>query len=244
MKKHSLSICVLIIFIVLWQLLVTLFEVSPVILPAPTSIILCIITNWQLLLIHFIYTFSEAIVGIVLGIMFGIGFAIFLFNFPLVQRIVIPYVNTLQMVPAIVIAPLFALWFGFGFFPKILLIVIFSSFPILITTLNSFRLVDAEKIAYLDTLDATKIQLYRYLYLPACLEQIFASIRIATTYALINAIFAEYMGAKYGLGVYLNRAASSFSTDEVFAVIFIIIITTLTMLKIVDIIEKSVTKWR
>lgn len=71
----------------------------------------------------------------------------------------------------------------------------------------------------------------------------FCKHKITTIYAFINAIFAEYMGAKYGLGVYLNCASSSFDTSGVFAIIIVIIVVTLSMLKIVDILEKKVIKW-
>lgn len=244
LKKNKLSIVVFFLILIFWQFVVVVANISPILLPKPTDIISALIENLQILSIHFLYTLTEAVVGIVLAIIVGVGSGVALFNMPVVQKIVIPYVNVLQMIPGIVIAPLFALWFGFGFFPKILLIIIFCSFPILITTLNSFKLVNHDSLMYLKSLNASPYQLYRYLYLPSSLPQIFASIKIATTYALINAIFAEYMGAKYGLGVYLNRAAASFATVDVFAVIVVIVFTTLGLLKIVDILEKRIIKWR
>lgn len=221
-----------------------IFEIPKYILPSPSSIIATMITNYQMILMHTSYTVFEAIIGIILAIIIGVAVAIGLFKFELLERILMPYINILQTIPAIVIAPLFAMWFGFGLFPKVLLIVIFCAFPIIVATTSSFKQVDYEQVLYLKTLGSTDFDLFKHLYLPAASQSIFASIRISTTYALVNAIFAEYMGAKYGLGVYLNRAAASFSTTDVFAIIVVIIIVTLLMLKCVSVVEKRVIKWR
>ncbi len=230
--------------VIIWQLAVVGFEIPQYVLPAPSEIAGTMVTNYQMILIHTSYTLFEAVIGIILAIGIGIGIAIGLFKFKVMERITMPYINILQTIPAIVIAPLFAMWFGFGLFPKVLLIVIFCSFPIIVSTLASFKAVDYEQVLYLKTLGASNRDLFKHLYLPVASGPIFASIRISTTYALVNAIFAVYMGAKYGLGVYLNRAAASFSTPDVFAIIVVIIIVTLSMLKCVSLAEKKVIRWR
>ncbi len=239
-----ISLITFIGLISIWQLASVLFEIPKYVLPAPSSIVKTLIENYQMILIHTSYTLFEAIIGILLAIVIGILIAICLFKSQLLERISMPYINVLQTIPAIVIAPLFAMWFGFGLFPKVLLIVIFCSFPIIVSTLSSFKQVDYEQVLYLKTLGASRVDMFKHLYIPAASPSIFASIRISTTYALVNAIFAEYMGAKYGLGVYLNRAAASFSTSDVFAIIVVIIIVTLSMLKCVSIVEHKIIKWR
>lgn len=239
-----LSVIVFIGILVVWQLSCSLFEVPTYILPAPSEIVVTLVSNIKMILIHTSFTVFEAVLGIMFAIIIGILIAICLFSNSVLERIFMPYINILQTIPAIVIAPLFAMWFGFGLFPKVLLIVIFCSFPIIVSSVSSFKQVSYEQVLYLKTLGASNFELFKHLYLPAASSSIFSSIKISTTYALVNAIFAEYMGAKYGLGVYLNRAAASFSTSDVFAIIIVIIIVTLTMLKVVDIAERKIIKWR
>lgn len=243
MINKYISQLTLVVILFVWQICDLFFDIPEFILPSPIEIFESIVNNFGTLLNHTGYTLVEAIVGIVLAVIIGIVVAVLLFKFKLAERILLPYINILQTIPAIVIAPLFAMWFGFGLFPKVLLIVIFCSFPIIISTLSSFKQVNYEQVLYLKTLGANNLDLFKHLYLPDASKSIFASIKISTTYALVNAIFAEYMGAKYGLGVYLNRASSSFDTSSVFAVIIVIIVVTLSMLKVVDIVEKKVIKW-
>lgn len=229
--------------LIIWQLVSIIFDIPEYVLPSPYDIVIVLVTRFNTILIHTSFTLFEAVVGIISAIIIGIITAIILFKSNRLERLLIPYISVLQTIPAIVIAPLFAMWFGFGLFPKVLLIVIFCSFPIIISTISSFKQVDFEQVLYLRTLGATNYQLFKHLYMPSASESIFASIKISTTYAFVNAIFAEYMGAKYGLGVYLNRAAASFSSADVFAIIVVIIIVTLSMLKVIDLIEKKLVKW-
>ncbi len=241
--EKYISAVVLVILLVIWQLSDLAFNIPTYILPSPIEIITTLIVNFKLILIHSLFTISEAVLGMIVAVILGIFVAMLLFNYKIVKRITLPYISILQTIPAIVIAPLFAMWFGFGLFPKVLLIVIFCSFPIIISTLSSFEQVSKDDVLYLKTLGASRFELFKHLYLPAASFEIFASIRIATTYALVNAIFAEYMGAKYGLGVYLNRASKSFSTPDVFAIIIVIIVVTLGLLKLVDVIKHKMIKW-
>ncbi len=241
--EKNISSIVLVLLIIIWQMVDILFAIPTYILPSPLEIFTTLITNFKLILIHSAFTITEALIGIVIAIIVGIMIATILFNNRFAKRILLPYISILQTIPAIVIAPLFAMWFGFGLFPKVLLIVIFCSFPIIISTLSSFEQVSSDDVLYLKTLGASKAELFKHLYLPAAGYEIFASVRIATTYALVNAIFAEYMGAKYGLGVYLNRASKSFSTPDVFAIIIVIIIVTLSLLKLVDVLKSKIIKW-
>lgn len=241
--SKNISLCVFALLVIIWQLAVGIFAIPEYVLPAPSAIAQTLVENYKLILLHTSYTVFEAVIGIFFAIIIGIIVATILFKFSLLERIFMPYISILQTIPAIVIAPLFAMWFGFGLFPKVLLIVIFCSFPIIVSTNSSFKQVDDEQVLYLQTIGASNLELFKHLYLPTAAKSIFASIKISTTYALVNAIFAEYMGAKYGLGVYLNRAAASFSTPDVFAIIAIIIVVTLTMLKIVDIYENRIIKW-
>lgn len=242
LKKYS-SIVLLMGVILIWQLIVVVFNVSDYLIPSPSQIIVRFFQNIQVIAIHSSVTIFEAVLGLFLSIAIGVGIAILFDTHKHIKKLLMPYISTLQMIPAIVIAPLFALWFGFGLFPKILLIVIFCSFPIIVSLVNSFEHTDPETLLYLKTLKMSKVDMYKTIYIPYSLPALFSSVRIATTYALINAIFAEYMGAKRGLGVYLSRAASSFSTVDIFTIIVVIIVVTMILLKLVDIAERRVVKW-
>ncbi len=240
-RRHHLLIFSVVLLI--WQLLVMIFKLPKQIMPSPLDVLISLIDNFQLLAIHTAYTTVEAILGLVIAIIIGVLVAILFNQNERVRAALVPYISSMQTIPGIVIAPLFAIWFGFGLFPKVLLITIFCSFPIIVGTLSGFNQVDSETVDYMRTLKLSDYQMYRLLYIPASLQSFFSSLRISATYAIVNAIFAEYMGAKYGLGVYLNRASSSFDTAKVFTAIIAIIAVTQVLLYVVNLIEKKVIKW-
>ncbi|MFV0288731.1 MAG: ABC transporter permease [Mycoplasmatales bacterium] len=242
-KDYLNSLLFLIFIIIFWQIYVMIFKVDSYILPAPSSIIQVFVTKGTLLLQHSLVTTTEAVIGLFLAIILGIVVAILLHSLRILRILFIPYISSLQMMPSIAIIPLFATWFGFGLFPKVLIIIIFCSFPIIITLVNSFDTVDKDLLIYMQSLNVSKHQMYKEVYLPLSLSAVFSSIKIATTYALINAIFAEYIGSQYGLGVYLKNVSRSFLTADIFAVIIVVIVITLSLLKIIDIIGKKMTKW-
>lgn len=146
MINKYISQLTLIVILFVWQVGDFIFDIPEFILPSPLEILTSIISNFGVLLNHIKYTLLEAIIVMIFAVIIGVIIAIFLFKSKLAERIFPPYINILQTIPAIIIAPLFAMWLGFGLFPKVLLIVIFCSFPIIIRTLSSFKQVNYKQV--------------------------------------------------------------------------------------------------
>ena len=102
---------------------------------------------------------------------------------------------TSQTIPIVAIAPLFVIWFGFGLLPKVLIVVLVTFFPVTIALLDGFGRVDPEAMDLLRSLGATASQTFRKLRWPSALPSLFTGLRISVVYAVIGAIFGEYVGA-------------------------------------------------
>jgi len=100
----------------------------------------------------------------------------------------------------VAIAPLFVIWFGFGLLPKVLIVVLVTFFPVTVALLDGFGRVDPEAMDLLRSMGATARQTFRMLRWPAALPALFTGLRISVVYAVIGAIFGEYVGATEGLG--------------------------------------------
>ncbi|MGI9433813.1 MAG: ABC transporter permease, partial [Geminicoccaceae bacterium] len=121
----------LISFVVLfaiWELAVHAFEIKSYLLPAPSLIWAEFSTRWAYVLENTWVTASEIIVGYLIAIAVSVPLAVFVAYFPTMERTIYPIIVFLQIVPKIAIAPLFIIWFGFGFTPKILLVFLLSFF--------------------------------------------------------------------------------------------------------------------
>ena len=137
------------------------------------------------------------------------------------RRALMPVLVATQTLPIVAIAPLMVLWFGFGLTPKVLLVALVTFFPITVAFAEGFAASEPEAEALLRSMGASRARVFRSVRFPTSLPFFFAGLRIAITYAVVAAIFAEYAGASEGLGIYMQNAKNSFRTDLVLAAVLV-----------------------
>ena len=82
-------------------------------------------------------------------------------------------------------------WWGFGIFPKLVVIALICFFPVLVTTVDGLAAVDPDQLKLLRTLDASRWQAFRFAELPAALPAALSGARIALAVGVIGAFIAE-----------------------------------------------------
>lgn len=242
-EDKVIPISFFVILLSIWEAVARLEVVPTYILPAPTRIVKTLVTNLPVLKEHIIVTLMEALVGFAISIIFAMVIAIAMDSIPIVRKAVYPLIITSQTIPIITIAPLFAIWFGFGYLPKIVIVVLVCFFPITISLLEGLASIEEDLLNLIKSMGASKIQLYKMIKLPAAMPSFFSGLKISGTYSIMGAIIGEWIGGKNGLGVYMIRVKHSFATDKVFAVIIIITLLSILILKIISFIEKRSMPW-
>ena len=227
-----------------WELYVELSGISAVTLPAPSRIFEAAWRNRDILAENALTTLQEAGIGLTVSITLGVGLALLLDTLPPVRRGLYPLLVGSQTVPAVVIAPLFVLWFGFGIMPKILIVTLYTFFPITVAFASGLAVVDTEARMLMRTLGANRWQTLRMLQVPHALPYLFTGLRIAVTYAIVAAVFAEWAGSTSGLGNYVLLMRNSFRTDMIMAAIFLIAVLSLGLFVLVGVVERLVVRWR
>ena len=195
----------------LWEGYVRLAGIDPITLPSPSRVLGALWDFREAAAGHLVPTLVEAIVGCALSVTFAIGAAIALDRWEPVRRAVEPLLVTSQTIPIVAIAPLFVIWFGFGLLPKVLIVVLVTFFPVTIALLDGFGRVDPAAMDLLRSMGATARQTFRALRWPAALPSLFTGLRISVVYAVIGAIFGEYVGATEGLGIWMQPVAEQLS---------------------------------
>ena len=213
-------------------------------LPSPVQVAGAFIKEFPALMENARITLAEAGMGLVLGIATGFGAAVLMDRFDKAFKAFYPIIVLTQTVPAVAIAPLLVLWFGYGLAPKVILIVITTFFPITVSLISGFRSVDPDVIDLMRTMNASRWQIFRYAKLPAAADQFFSGLRISATYAIVGAVIAEWLGGNLGLGVYMTRVRKSFSYDRMFAVIIVISALSLGLMKLVDLLQRICMPWK
>ena len=241
---HLMSAGVGVIFLFLWEMTGRLQILPAYLLPPPSRILLAMVRNADLLWQHARITLLQAVVGFAIAMLLGCLLALWLDYSPLARKTLYPYLITSQTVPIIVLAPLFAMWFGFGILPKVLIVVLVCFFPITISLMEGLATVDKELMDLMHAMDASTWQKYRWVKLPAAMSSLFSGLKISGTYSIMGAVIGEWIGGRMGLGVYMLRVRQSFATDQVFAVITVIVILSILVLKIIQLAEKKAMPWQ
>ena len=231
------------VLLLVWEGYVRVAGLDPITLPAPSRVLTALWDFRGAALGHLVPTVVEALLGCALAVVVAIGVAVGLDRWEPVRRAVEPLLVTSQTIPVVAIAPLFVIWFGFGLLPKVLIVVLVTFFPVAVALLDGFGRVDAEATLLLRSMGASRGQTFRKLRWPTALPSLFTGLRISVVYAVIGAIFGEYVGATEGLGIWMKLSQNSFRTDLVFGAILLTALVSIALYVGVGIVERIVVPW-
>jgi NitT/TauT family transport system permease protein len=231
--------------LLLWQLIVKGFGISPVFLPAPSDIWTRIVTSYATLEADFVQTFMRSVlIGWALGSLAGFVVAILCDYWGFLRRGLLPLGNLFAALPIVGVAPIMVMWFGFDWHSKAAVVVIMTFFPMLVNAVAGLQaaghlerdLMRSYGASYLDTL--VKLRL------PAAMPFIFNALKINSTLALIGAIVAEFFGTPIvGMGFRISTEVAKFNLDLVWAEIAVAAIAGSAFYGVIALIERAVTFW-
>lgn len=231
-------------FLLLWQLLALYVVRKSWLLPSLGQTLQAFGRNLPLLLRHSQYTLLEAGLGLLLSALLALVLAgLVSLSRPLRQALY-PLLLLSQMVPIVVLAPLFLIWFGYGVPPKVLVAVLICFFPMVVAAISGLDAADGETCAFYRALGMSKRQLFLKVRLPLAWPYFFSGLRVSAAYAVMGAVIGEWLGAEAGLGLLLTRAQRSYDLPLVFAAIIAIILWSALLFALVALAERRCLGWR
>jgi ABC-type nitrate/sulfonate/bicarbonate transport system permease component len=235
---------VLVLVAAAWEAYVDLGGADPLILPAPHAVAQAVFTDRSLLWSNFVVTAEEVLLGILVAAVAAFALAVALhFSRRTLRPAVYPLLIASQTVPVPMVAPLFALWLGFGILPKLLVIALVSFFSIVVTTLAGLAAVDPELIKLMRTFDASRWRTFRHVELPAALPGLFTGAKIAVVVAVIGAVFAEQAGSNAGLGYIFQQAIAQLLTPRAYATVVILSVFAVALFALLTMAERLTLPW-
>ncbi|MEO1226006.1 MAG: ABC transporter permease [Pseudomonadota bacterium] len=195
------------------------------------------------LLYHTSITFMLVVVGFVIGCLLGAAGGYLLGISRNAEIVLSPYILALQIAPKVAFAPLFVLWFGYTFTPKILVAVLIVFFPVLINVLGAVRAVDQQQVDLARSFKANRLQIFSKIELPASMPAFFAGLRIGSTLAVIGVVVGELVGGNTGLGYLLTFAQGQANTPAVFVTITLLTLIGIIVYLAVVIVEGRVLRY-
>ncbi len=231
--------------LVLWEMVVQLYDVPLVILPPPSEIAVKFAASTDILWRDFVQTFVKgALSGYIIGCSAAVLMAIAVDRSPFLQAGLLPVGNFMAALPIIGTAPILVMWFGFGWQSKAAVVVVMVFFPVLVNAVQGLHAADKMQRDLMHTYAASYWQGLFKLRLPAAMPFIFNGLKIASTLALIGAIVAEFFGSPtVGMGFRISVSVGQLQLDMVWASITVAAVAGSAFYGAVAYTEKRVTFW-
>jgi len=238
------QICIILLFIILWQLLADLKVINTFISSSPKMVINTIISLYQKgnLFKHIWITIYETIISFSLGTILGTIVATILWWNNFLAKVLDPYLTILNSLPKVALGPIIIIWAGAGMNSIILMALLISTIITIINVYQGFIETDPIKIKLMKSFKATKSQIYFKLIVPSSFSNIISALKINVSMSLIGVIMGEFLVSKEGIGYLIMYGSQVFNLNLVITGIFILCIVSAVMYYLVSYLEKRLIK--
>jgi len=193
---------------------------------------------------HLAITLWETVLAFAIGSLLGLGIGLWLALSPTASAVAEPYITALNAMPRVILAPIFAVWFGLGVLSKVALGVTLVFFIVFFNVYQGIREVSPVVLANARMLGASRRQLLRSIYLPSATSWVFSSLHTSVGMAFVGAVVGEYLGSAKGVGYLILQAEGVFDINTVIAGIVVLTVFALLLDFVVTKIEARLLVWR
>ncbi len=193
---------------------------------------------------HLGVTLLETLLAFVGGTLGGVAVGLWLGLSPFAAALLDPYIKAVNAMPRVVLAPIFAMWFGLGIWSKVVLGITLVFFIVFFNVYQGVKDVNPVILDNARMLGASRRQLLRHVYWPSALSWVFSSLHTAVGMAFVGAVVGEYLGSAQGVGYLILQAEGSFDINSVIAGIVVLTVCALLLDAAVTRLERRLLRWR
>ena len=227
-----------------WEAYVRIFDLRPLTLPRPSSILAHVVENAGFYWDNGVVTTGEAAAGFVLAFVAAVVVASVMAQSRFLERAGLPVIVLIQSTPVAVLVPVFLLWFGFSPWPKILTAALFAWVPFVSNALTGLRAIDPDTHELLRSTDASRWEIFWRLRVPHSLPYLFSAARICIGLALVGAVIGEFFNSSEGLGNAARVGQSQPALNEqLWGSVFVLALIGVVSVLMLVAIERRVLRW-
>lgn len=251
LKKNRLNrilirlcqLSIVIIFLILWEYLSTKEIINSFIFSKPSNVVKTIYNLYinNNLFKHIWVTIYETLIAFSIGMVISIVLSIILYLFNNVYKVLDPFLTCLNSLPKVALGPMIIIVAGASTKSIIIMAILINVIVSTLVITNGFYATDAIKLKLMKSFKASKLQLLRYLVIPSSFNTIISSLKLAISMSLIGVITGEFLVSKAGIGYLIIYGTQVFNLDLVVSGIFLLVIISYILYKIVEKIEKIVS---
>jgi len=231
------------VVLLLWQGLVTVFNVADYIFPSPLQIAGQFVEFGGPLLEAAWKTFWVTMLGFALAIVVGVLLGFLVGSSRVVYTALYPLLVGFNAVPKAAVVPILVVWFGIGVGPGILTAFLISFFPITVNIATGLATLEPELEDVLRVLGAKRWDVLVKVGLPRSMPYFYGSLKIAITLAFVGTVLAEMTAGDSGIGYLMNTAGSQQRLPLAFAGLVTIGAMAMGMYELFSWVEKRTTGW-
>ena len=193
---------------------------------------------------HLWVTLVETVLAFGIGTGLGLVFGLWLALSPMAAAILDPYIKAANSMPRVILAPIFAVWFGLGIASKVALGVTLVFFIVFFNVYRGVREVSPTLLDNARMLGAGRRQLLRHVYIPSATSWVFSSLHTSVGLAFVGAVVGEYLGSAAGVGYLILQAEGTLDVNTVFAGIVVLTVFALLLDGVVSLVERRLLVWQ
>jgi len=230
----------------IWQLAYQLRLSNRALLPSPRTVwdATASLQDSGVLWPNLASTLGAALVALALSALVGTPFGVLLGMLPRAWEVLGPYLNALNSMPRIALAPVFVVLLGIGQSSKIAVGFSVAVFIFMMNARAGVLSADDEHRRVCLTLGASKAQLFWKLYLPVALPAIFAALRLGMIYALLGVVSSEILASQSGVGQLIASYSATLSMAYVYSLLIILAIFASALTLVLGAIEAVLLGWQ
>ena len=226
-----------------WEAWVRLRDVPEYLVPAPSAAVARMAEDPIFFAREGLITLQGALAGFAVGSTVAIALAAVMAHSRLLEKTILPLAILVKVTPIVAIAPLLAIWFGFGLLPKVFIAGLIVFFPVMVNGLVGFRSVNPGALELLRSLAASKLEVFLKLRLPSALPYLFAAFKVSIPLSVIGAVVAEWFSGDRGLGRVIQVANNNLDLDTAFGAVFSLAILGVGLYLLTAALERRLLFW-
>ncbi|MEU4244334.1 ABC transporter permease [Actinoplanes sp. NPDC026619] len=238
-----LPILGVVITIAVWWGITAAFHIDSFYVPSPVDVVDSFMRTPQFLLQETWTTLQRVLIGFVIAVAGGLAIAVTLATSRIIERMALPVLAAVNAVPKVALAPLLLVWMGFGDSPKIVMVVLVSFFPVIVSTMAGLTSTPADLLELARSLKASWWQTFVKVRLTWALPQVFVGLKVATPLAIIGAVIGEVVNPDHGLGSVIAGSGASNDTPLAFAALVLLAIMGVVLFYLVAGVERLLIPW-
>ena len=227
----------------IWEAWVRLRDVPEYLVPAPSAAVARMAEDPVFFAREGLITLQGALAGFAVGSTVAIVLAAVMAHSRLLEKTILPLAILVKVTPIVAIAPLLAIWFGFGLLPKVFIAGLIVFFPVMVNGLVGFRSVSPGALELLRSLAASRLEVFLKLRLPSALPYLFAAFKVSIPLSVIGAVVAEWFSGDRGLGRVIQVANNNLDLDTAFGAIFSLAILGVGLYLLTAALERRLLFW-